>query len=81
MLRGMDEAPFVYLDVDEYERIRNTSNKPESVCLEVHGYWVQKIPAIVYELEYRGLLTDDEKMSVYIIWSLTSNNDGGKLIA
>lgn len=81
MLRGMDGEPFVYLDVDEYERIRNTSNKPESVCLSVYGYWVQKIPALVYELEYRGLMSDDEVMSTYIIWPLTSTDDGGKLIA
>lgn len=77
MLRGMDEEPFVYLDVDEYERIRNTKI-PETWCSDVQGYWVHIIPAIVYELEYRGLMTPDERMSTYILTELDSS---GKLKA
>lgn len=56
----------MYLDIAEYEKTKATGNEPETWCTEVSGYWVQIVPAIVYELEYRGLMTDDEAMSVYI---------------
>jgi hypothetical protein len=55
-----------YLDVTEYERVRLTGQEPETWCTAVEGYWVQVIPAIVYELEFRGLLSLEEEMSVYI---------------
>jgi hypothetical protein len=75
----MQGTPSAYLDVAEYERIRNTDEKPESWCIAVEGYWVQVVPAIVYELEYRGLLDDDETMSTYVIWDLTQKASSGKL--
>jgi hypothetical protein len=62
----MNGTPSVYLDVAEYEKIRFTDKVPESWCIDVEGYWVQIVPAIVYELEYRGLMTDEETMSLYI---------------
>lgn len=75
----MKVNPSVYLDVTEYERIRNTANEPETWCSAVEGYWVQIVPAIVYELEYRGLMDADESMSTYIIWGLTAKAPSGKL--
>lgn len=56
----------MYLDVAEYERIRNSGSIPETWCTTVTGFWVQIVPAIVYELEYRNMISDDEKMSLYI---------------
>lgn len=75
----MKDASSVYLDVTEYEKIRLSPNTPESWCIAVEGYWVQIVPAIVYELEYRGLLTPDEMMSTYIIWDLTAEFASDKL--
>jgi len=69
----------VYLDVAEYERIRLTNQVPETWCTDVSGYWVQIVPAIVYELEYRGLLDSEEEMSTYISWVLTPSQASGKL--
>lgn len=62
----MKSTPSVYLDVTEYERMLATGDEPRTWCTEVSGYWVQIVPAIVYELEYRGLMTQDEAMSIYI---------------
>jgi hypothetical protein len=62
----MESAPSVYLDVAEYERTVSLGSEPEVWCTHVEGYWVQIVPAIVYELEYRGLMTEDEAMSIYI---------------
>jgi hypothetical protein len=56
----------VYLDVEEYERIRLTKEEPETWCTSVEGYWVQTVPEIVYELEFRGLISSEEEFSVYI---------------
>jgi hypothetical protein len=62
------------LDVDEYERIRNTGENPESWCANASGYYVQHVTPEVYEREYRNVILDeptnaDEMMSVYIRWS------------
>lgn len=65
-LPAMESTPSVYLDVTEYERILATGDEPQTWCTQVSGYWVQIVPAIVYRLEYRGLMTDEEAMSVYI---------------
>lgn len=80
-LRAMKDRPSVYLDVAEYERIRLTNTRPETWCSAVEGYWVQVVPAIVYELEYRGLMTNEEIMSTYVIYNLTSVTSDDKLIA
>ena len=58
----------VFLDVEEYERIKNSNQNPETYCTKIEGYWIIAVPAIVYELEFKGLLTDEEKMSTYILW-------------
>ena len=66
-LRNMNNSyTLVYLDVEEYERVRGTAVAPEIYCTAVEGYWVIIVPEIVYELEYRGLLTDEERLSIYI---------------
>jgi hypothetical protein len=65
-LPGMESTQSVYLDVAEYERTVALGSEPETWCTHVEGYWVQIVPAIVYELEYRGLLTQEEMLSVYI---------------
>jgi len=67
-----DSSTVVYLDVKEYERIRLTNQSLETWCTEVEGYWVIIIPEIVYELEFRGLLSLEEEMSVYIERRITN---------
>jgi hypothetical protein len=69
-------SPYVYLDPDEYDRIVEHDLGPDTWCTEVSGYLVQ---AVVYELEYRGLMTDEEMMSTYIIWYLTENSSDAKI--
>jgi len=78
-LRAMKDRPSVYLDIAEYERIRYTNTRPETWCSAVEGYWVQIVPAIVYELEYRGLMTSEEIMSTYVMFDLTGVTASGKL--
>lgn len=75
----MKGTPSVYLDIAEYERIRLTDKQPETWCSAVEGYWVHKIPVIVYELEYRGLMDAEQFMSTYVIWDLTTRASSGKL--
>lgn len=65
-LLAMEGTQSVYLDIAEYERTVAQGSEPETWCTHVEGYWVQVVPAIVYELEYRGLLTAEETLSVYI---------------
>jgi hypothetical protein len=71
--------PFVYLDPDEYDRIVQFDVEPETWCTSIEGYWVHAVPSVVYELEYRGLISDEERMSTYIIWYLTEDTSSAKI--
>lgn len=75
----MNSNTSVFIDIAEYERIRDSGLEPITWCTDVQGYWVIKIPGLVYELEYRNLITEDEAMSIYIIWDLTGDSSGAKL--
>jgi hypothetical protein len=72
-------TPFVYLDPDEYDRIVEHDVEPETWCTHVSGYWVQAVPSVVYELEYRGLMSPEERMSTYVMWYLTENSSDAKI--
>lgn len=79
-LRNMKQGrPFVYLDVDEYDRIKKDNCYPEIWCTSIEGYWVQAVPPIVYELEFKGLMTLEERMSTYVIWYLTGDDSSAKI--
>jgi hypothetical protein len=79
-LRNMKQGePFVYLDPDEYDRMMQDNSNPVTWCTSIEGYWVQAVKPIVYDLEYRGLMDTEERMSTYIIWDLTVKADSGKL--